>query len=402
MNQMLYRKAGKNGDELSILGYGCMRFPRKNGMLDESRIESQVVSAIEQGVNYFDTAYLYPGSEKALGKVLAKGYRDQIKLATKLPIHRIQKREEMDSIFNEQLTNLQTDRIDYYLMHNINTFADWERLKSIHVEAFIEQEKKKGRIINIGFSFHGNIKDFKNITDDYPWDFCQIQYNYIDENHQAGKEGLEYAAQKGLAVIVMEPLRGGMLVEKMPEEAQKIIKDFKIKRKPAEWALRWVWNHPEVTVLLSGMNAEAHIAENIRTASEAHPNSMISEEIEMINAVKAVFKSKIKVNCTGCAYCMPCPFGVNIPQCFTLYNSKSILGGVMPLWQYLSGTSERQKNARASACRQCGACEKLCPQNIEIRKELKKVSKEMEKPYYKAAVRISDIFMYGRKKRARD
>ncbi|MDR3063398.1 MAG: aldo/keto reductase, partial [Methanobrevibacter sp.] len=223
---MKYRKMEKTGDMLSILGYGCMRFPRKNGMLDEDRSEKQVISAIEKGVNYFDTAYLYPGNEKLLGKILSKGYRDKVKIATKIPIPAIKNKDKILKIFKTQLKRLQTNYIDYYLIHSLSTFEEWEKLKEIGIISFVKKEQEAKRIINFGFSYHGNLVNFKKIVDDYDWDFCMIQYNYIDENYQAGKKGLDYAASKGLGIIAMEPLRGGLLVDKLPKKAQNIINNF--------------------------------------------------------------------------------------------------------------------------------------------------------------------------------
>lgn len=402
---MEYRTMNKTGDNLSILGYGCMRFPTKGVMApDEERIEKQVIRAIDKGVNYFDTAYTYPNSESILGNILAKGYRNKVKLATKLPLMLVHTKEDIDRLFAEQLKRLQTDHIDYYLMHGINTFEDWVKLKECGIESFIQNEQSKGRIINIGFSFHGNIAAFKKVIDDYPWDFCQIQYNYVDENFQAGTEGLHYAHERGLGIIVMEPLRGGTLIGKMTPAAQKIMDRVEPKQSPAELALRWVWNHPEVNVVLSGMNVEEHIEENIRVASTATPGSLSQSELHALNNIRLEFERNIKVNCTGCSYCMPCPFGVDIPYCFAMYNSKSMFGGLPPVFHYLSGTSGSKSSSgtvsRASQCQNCGACEKRCPQHIPIRKHLKDVSSTMETWYYKRLNRIFDKIMHSEKKPA--
>lgn len=400
---MQYRTMEKTGDKLSILGYGCMRFPTKGVMApDEERIEKQIISAIEKGVNYFDTAYTYPNSESVLGTILAKGYRDKVKLATKLPLPLVHKHKDIERLFSEQLQRLQTDHIDYYLMHGINNYEDWIKLKELGIETFIHKEQKQDRIVNIGFSFHGNIKAFKHIVDDYPWDFCQIQYNYVDENFQAGTEGLHYAHEKGLGIIVMEPLRGGTLIGKMSPAAQKIMNGIEPKQSPAELALRWVWNHPEVNVVLSGMNVEEHIEENIRIASNATPNSLSQQELDALNNIRIEFERNIKVNCTGCAYCMPCPFGVNIPYCFAMYNSKAMFGGLPPVFHYLSGTSGEKSStgtvSRASQCQNCGACEKHCPQHLPIRKHLKEVSSVMEKWSYKVMNSAFDKIMHSEKK----
>lgn len=266
----------KNGDSLSILGFGAMRLPQKDQKIDEARATMQIRDAIDQGINYVDTAWPYHGgeSELFLGRALAGGYRDKVRLATKLPSWLIKTREDMDRFLDAQLKKLNTNRIDYYMLHGLNGVL-WDSLYSMKVLDFLEKAKKDGRIVNAGFSFHGVSDDFLRIVDSNDWVFCQIQYNYLDTENQAGTKGLEYAAAKGLGVIVMEPLRGGDLGRAIPPPAvQKLWDTAKQKRSQAEWALRWVWNHPEVTVVLSGMNEEAHIAENIAIAGDAYPNSL--------------------------------------------------------------------------------------------------------------------------------
>ena len=389
---MLYRKMKKNGDELSILGYGCMRYPTKNGSIDYKRTEKQVMTAIEKGVNYFDTAYLYPGSEKTLGKILKNNdCREKVKIADKMPVLTAKNREKIDEIFEKQLNRLQTNYIDYYMIHNLIKFEDWETLKKNGILNFLDEEKKNGRIINIGFSFHGNLHNFKKIIDDYDWEFTLIQYNYIDENYQAGTEGLEYAASKDIGVMIMEPLRGGMLVDKLPKNARRYMKDFNIKKSPGEWALRWVWNNPDVNVVLSGMNEEEHIEENIKAASSTLPNSLKHDEKEMLEKVKEEFKSKIKVECTNCAYCMPCPHNVDIPTCFSSYNDKSVFGGFRPIAMYVNATEDK---SAAYKCRECGVCEKKCPQDIAIMDQLKNVSKSMDHFYFRFLGKVVKFFMY--------
>ena len=384
---MLYRKMDKTGDAVSILGYGCMRFPRKDRKIDEERTEKQIVSAIEQGVNYFDTAYIYPNSEAVLGRILAKGYRDKVLIATKLPTFMVYSYKDMEKILDTSLKRLQTDHVDYYLMHSLNSLEGWQRLKAMGVETFIEQAKKSGKIKHIGFSYHGDRSQFKKIVDDYPWEFCQIQYNYMDENNQAGRDGLEYTASKGLGVSIMEPLRGGLLARKNAD-LDTVFGQSDTKRSAAEWALRFVWNHPGVSVVLSGMSDEAQIAENVRIAGDAQPNALTNDELRYIYEAKDALNAKIKVGCTGCAYCMPCPAGVNIPLCFAYYNDRFVYDDKTTKFQYLGmlAGADGGKPSYASLCKDCGKCEKHCPQHIHIRDRLKDVSKEMQGFYFKPVV----------------
>jgi len=385
---MQYREMGKTGDQVSILGYGCMRFPKTNGKIDEERTKKQIISAIEKGVNYFDTAYMYPNSETVLGNILADGYREKVMIASKIPPFMVHSRKDMDTVLETQLKRLKTDYIDYYLIHSVTTKEGWERMKQLGVVDFLEKAKAAGKIRRIGFSYHGEGHDFKDIVDDYPWEFCQIQYNYMDENAQAGKDGLLYAASKGLGIAIMEPLRGGLLAGNMPPKIEKIWRDADIGGTPAEWALRWVWNHPEVSVVLSGMNQEDQIDENIRIAETARPNSLTAAETECINKVKTALREKLKIGCTGCGYCMPCPAGVNIPVCFSYYNDKSIYEDKSVGMHYMGmlGGADGGKPSYASLCKDCGKCEQHCPQNLPIRNHLKEVSKEMEPFYFKPIV----------------
>ena len=384
---MLYREMGKTGDKVSILGYGCMRFPKDGNKIDEARSEKQVISAIERGVNYFDTAYLYRGSEAVLGNILSKGYRDKVMIATKMPPLNINSRKDMDKILETQLERLKTDHIDYYLVHMLGTMEGWQRLKQLGIEDFFRKSQESGKIGRACFSFHGARDHFIRIVDDYPWDMAQIQYNYVDEHNQAGREGLEYAAAKGIGVVVMEPLRGGALVNKLPKQVQAVWDSAEEKRTPAEWALRWVWNHPGVSLLLSGMNEEAQIDENIKIASEALPNSLPEKDIQVYETVKDILSKTVKVGCTGCGYCMPCPAGVNIPYCFSSFNDRYIYDDKKVKFFYMGVTTgiDGGKRAYASLCKDCGACEKKCPQSLPIRNLLKDVSKEMEPFYFKPA-----------------
>ncbi|NLT47614.1 MAG: aldo/keto reductase [Clostridiales bacterium] len=381
-----------NGDDLSVLGFGCMRFPTKNGIIDEERSIAMIRDAVDKGVNYFDTAYIYHNgkSESLLGKALSGGYREKVRIATKLPPFMVYKLEHAQKIFNNQLSRLMTDKIDYYLLHMLTDRAMFERLASLGVMDWLESIKAKGEIDNIGFSFHGSKTDFEDIIKAYPWDFCQIQYNYLDENRQATKSGLFLAAQMGIPVIVMEPLRGGKLVMNLPEEVVQAFRHFDADRSPAEWALRWVWNHPEVNVLLSGMSTEEQLAENIRIANHVQPNSLSEEELQVFDRVKKILMEKTKIPCTACGYCMPCPYGVDIPGCLSAYNDKYLLGSRNVRLRYMQTLgSLSARPANASQCKECGKCEPHCPQEIAIPKQLKIVAKELEGPLYKPIAAIA-------------
>jgi uncharacterized protein len=379
----------KNGEQLSILGFGCMRFPTKNMAIDELRSIAMIQDAIKKGVNYFDTAYIYHNgkSEAILGKALLGGYREQVKIATKLPPFLVKKLDGAKKIFATQLARLQTDYIDYYLLHMLTDKPSFDRLASLGVMEWLESLKEQGIIKNIGFSFHGGKSDFELILKAYPWDFCQIQYNYMDENNQATKSGLQLASSMGIPVIVMEPLRGGKLVTHLPEQVKKAFASYDAKRSPVEWALGWIWNHPEVNVVLSGMSNEEQVADNIRIAGNIKANSLSKEELKVFEEVKKVMREKTKIPCTGCGYCMPCPYGVDIPGCFSCYNDKYLMGDKSVRFRYIQTLGAMSsKPANASQCKGCGKCEEHCPQNISIRQQLKTVSKEMEGKFYKPIV----------------
>ena len=380
---MLYRRFGKTNEMVSILGFGCMRLPLLPGgdasKIDEKLAIKLVRHAIDGGVNYIDTAYPYHGtgmakggqSEPFVAKALKDGYREKVKIATKLPSWLIKTREDMDRYLNEQLERLETDCIDFYLVHTLNSKL-WPILKEAGIAEFLDQAIKDGRIKHAGFSFHDKHNLFTEIVDYYDWSFCQIQYNYLDEDFQAGTEGLEYAAQKGLGMTIMEPLKGGKLAGKLPEAAQNAFEQTEVKRTAADWALRWVWNHPEVSIVLSGMNTMDQVTENLKSASDAEVNSLTVQEVSAIDQVKAIFKERIKVNCTACGYCMPCPEGVDIPTCFAMYNNYHMFGKEEAYNIWLTA---KQK---AASCVECGLCETHCPQGILIRQELKKVTAVFE------------------------
>lgn len=386
---MLYRENPRNHQYLSVLGYGCLRFDRRGTAIDQKKAEAEMKLAIEQGVNYFDTAYTYAGSEACLGTFLAKGYRDQVNIATKLPHYYIKTPQDAERYFQEQLTRLQTDHVEYYLMHMLNDPAAWERLLGLGIAQWIEEKKASGAILNIGFSFHGGTDNFIHILDAYDWDFCQIQYNYMDEHAQAGRRGLSYASKKGLPVVIMEPLRGGRLVQGLPATAKKMIAASRPKCTPAQLGLRWLWNQPEVTVVLSGMNAVGQVEENVRIASESTPNSMSKEEQQLIERVKGEINKYVKVPCTGCGYCMPCPQGVDIPVCFQAYNTSYTDSFISGMKAYFMCNALRTNHTGASKCIRCGKCSRRCPQKLDVPRLLARVKRRMENPLYRIACWIA-------------
>lgn len=383
---MLYRKFGKTNETVSVLGFGCMRLPVIDGVqtnIDDEKAIAMIRYAIDNGVNYVDTAYPYHGtgfdkggeSEPFVARALKDGYRERVKIATKLPSWLIQSRADMDRLLDEQLKRLGTDVIDFYLVHGLNRVF-WQNLKNLGVGEFLDQAIKDGKIKHAGFSFHDDFDLFVEIVDAYDWSFCQIQYNYLDENYQAGKKGLEYAASKGLGITIMEPIRGGALADKLPQEVLAAWDQAPIKRTPAQWALRWVMNHPKVSVVLSGMTTMEQVVDNINTASEGAANTLTTEELDLVDFAKKTIKEKMKVNCTGCRYCMPCPSGVDIPGHFALYNN-AYLFDILPRAKGQYAMMFPQ-DAKASNCVECGNCEEHCPQNIAIIQELKNVRAALE------------------------
>jgi predicted aldo/keto reductase-like oxidoreductase len=379
---MQYRKVPKTGEMISVLAFGCMRFPTTGGKINEEESKALLYKAIDLGVNYLDTAYPYHGgqSESFLGRVLKDGYREKVKIATKLPVWNVKSREDMDKILNKQLEKLQTETIDFYLLHMLMGTESWERAKSLGVIDFLEDANAAGKIKNIGFSYHGNAEEFKTIIDDYDWVFTQIQFNYLDTHSQAGTEGLKYAAAKDIAVMIMEPLRGGNLAIKVPKEVQKEWDVSDKEWSPALWSLRWIWNFEEVCTVLSGMNVDTFIDENVRGANEALANSFSKDDLDRVDRVKKIYETLMKVPCTACGYCMPCPAGVNIPLCFSYYNEKYLFRKKHTRYMYLGtqGGMIGDKKSVASLCYECGKCEKVCPQHIPIIKSLKNVKKEFE------------------------
>lgn len=378
---MKYRK-DRAGRELSVLGYGCMRFTKNGSEIDLDKAERELMYAIRSGVNYLDTAYVYPGNEEAVGEILARNHcREDVYLATKLPHYLIRSAAGAQKKFGEELHRLRTDYIDYYLMHMLNDVKTWEKLLSYGIGDWLEEKRAAGQIRNIGFSYHGNTANFKALLDAYDWDFCQIQYNYLDEHTQAGREGLLYAGEKGIPVIIMEPLRGGRLVNDLPKEAKRLIREAGYT--PAELALRWLWAQPQVTCVLSGMNSVEMVKENIRIAGEACEGELPPDQHTLIECVKREIAKSMKVGCTGCGYCMPCPNKVDIPMAFHAYNAKYTEGKRSGMKEYLQSTVMRSEQTSASQCIGCGRCEKLCPQGLPIRQMLKEAVQELENTQYK-------------------
>ena len=394
---MKYRQ-DKYGNQISQLGYGCMRFTKKGESTDYEKAESEVLRAIELGVNYFDTAYIYPGNEECLGKILANNHvREKINIATKLPQYMIKTKAAIDKTFEEELRRLRTDYIDYYLMHMFTDIQEWENIKALGIEDWIKEHKANGSIRQIGFSYHGDTDMFLKILDAYDWDFCQIQYNYMDEHSQAGRKGLMAAAKKGIPVIIMEPLRGGKLVNQLPEEALTLMRDSERAYSAAEWGLRWLWDQPEVSCILSGMNSMEMVEENIRIASEVEAGQFTESDFELIENVKSIIRQKEKVGCTGCRYCMPCPKGVDIPGIFHYYNLTALQKKSSARFEFARNLGIRQEPVFASQCIGCGKCEKHCPQHINIREKLKEADRELRPLPYKIGIDIARRFMVGKR-----
>ncbi len=365
---MLYRNYGKTSEKVSLLGFGLMRLPLLDGKIDRKKSSELLDYAISRGVNYLDTAYPYHSgeSEEFLGEYLkSHNIRDKVFIATKLPSFLIKTKEDMEKYFNEQMEKLQLDYVDFYLVHALNK-EYFENVKALGVFEFLDSLKAQGKIKHVGFSFHDKLEVFKEIVDSYPWEFCQIQYNILDTNYQAGEEGLRYATDRGLGLAVMEPLRGGKLASNVPKDIKDLWDSADIKRTPAQWAFKYLWNNERVNVVLSGMNDFEQ--DNIDTAETTEANSLSKAETELIEKVKEKYISKIKVNCTACRYCMPCPVGVNIPKAFDYLNNASLFDDLSTYKDnYIKSLKD---NESPTNCIKCGKCENICPQHIEIRKAL--------------------------------
>ncbi len=395
---MQYRVDPRTGNKLSTLGFGCMRFPTNAlGAINVNAAEELVLDAVERGINYFDTAYLYRGNEEVVGTILAKNnLRDRVYLATKLPHGKCDSFEDFDRYFNEQKARLKTDWFDYYLIHNISDPAQWARLVELGIERWIAGKKESGEIRSIGFSYHGSQSDFARVLDAHDWDFCQIQYNYVNVNYQAGRAGLELAASRGLPVIVMEPLLGGKLSSKLPKKAVETLRKAHADRSPAAWAFSWIWNQPQATVTLSGMNDVAQIEENAALAEKVLPGSMSEQDLAVIDEVVFIFNETNKVNCTGCNYCMPCPQGINIPGCFSAYNTSFAISWFDGVQQYVMTTGALGDHPHfASSCVDCGACVKHCPQNIPIPDALKDVRRRLQPAILPPALKYGAKLLQG-------
>jgi len=389
---MQYRH-DKYGNELSVLGFGCLRFPQKNGKIDLEATRAQIRIAIDAGINYFDTAYVYGGSEAVLGETLeTEGLRSRVKIATKLPHYLIKSRSGLEKLFREELKRLRTDHVEYYLMHMLCDLDTWDRLKQLGIEEWIAEKKASGEIGQIGFSYHGGTEMFCRLVDAYDWDFCQIQYNYLDEHSQAGRRGLYHAHNKGLPVIIMEPLRGGKLVNLLPAEARRLMADSGRRWSPAQWGLRWLWDQTDVTVVLSGMNSEEMVLENLRTANEARVGDLTAEDHALLAGVVEAINSRVKVGCTGCGYCQPCPKNVDIPGAFAAYNRYHTESRAGAKREYLKCTLFRKNHTHAGNCIGCGNCERHCPQGIEIRKELENVKHDLEDTKFHLYRRVLKLF----------
>ena len=392
-----------SSERLSALGFGCMRLPtrvggRNSSLIDKDAAIRQIRMAVDAGVNYLDTAYIYHmgAAEAFLGThVLKDGYRERVNIATKLPCLTIHKKEAIRATFEKQLQRLQVDTIDYYLLHSLDGPV-WDRMVALGVIQFMDAIRASGEIRKMGFSFHGRKDDFLRITDGYDWDFAQVQFNMLDEQFQAGIEGIRYARGKGMGIIVMEPLRGGSLVGRIPPEVQKIYDMAEIKRTPVDWALRWVLDHPEVTMVLSGMNEDEHIRQNVKIVSDALPGGMSEQEREVVARVREAYNRVLTVRCTGCAYCMPCPAGIDIPAAFKNLNDYHMFSK----WEsrinhalYLGIRTPKGEPIWTEACTDCGTCEKKCPQEIPVRATFAQVRADLEGPLVKTIARLGRAVM---------
>lgn len=385
---MLYRSFGRTGEMVSVLGFGCMRLPVIDGQRDHIDVPlatHMLHYAIEHGVNYLDTAFGYHGatfdrpgaSEPFLGAALAGGYREKVLLATKLPLWAVKTRDDMDVILDSQLERLRTDRIDCYLLHALKG-AEWPRLLDLGICEFLDDAKADGRIRYAGFSFHDENRCFAPLVDGYDWDFCQIQYNFLDVDYQAGTSGLAYAAEKGLGVVVMEPLRGGRLAGRVPASAQEVWDSAPTERSAVEWALRFVWDDPRVSLLLSGMSTMEHMVTNVAIADQAVAGTLTEAELELFGRAREAYQARKTVGCTECGYCMPCPEGIAIPLVFAMINNAALFDAMEDERAFYQDAVAAKMTAPASACVECGQCEDACPQQVRVIEEMAKASRLLD------------------------
>jgi Predicted oxidoreductases of the aldo/keto reductase family len=377
---MKYRNFKNTGEQISLLGFGAMRLPVINGdfsKIDEAEAIKMIRTAIDRGVNYVDTAYMYHDglSEVTVGKALKDGYREKVFLADKMPLWMTKNADDMDRVFEEQLKRLDTDHIDMYMIHSMMA-SEWKRTKEYNTLAFLEKKKAEGKIKYIGFSFHDDFELFEEVTRAYPWDFCQIQLNYMDMDLQAGVKGLRLAGSLNIPVIVMEPLKGGKLTDRLPQSIQNFWNSASVKRTPAEWALRWVADFPEVLTILSGMSSMEQVDENIRILNEAEPNSLTDAEHDIIRRVSEEYNKLIQYSCTGCRYCMPCPVKIDIPENIERYNDWFVYEGNQKIKEDFQIFVPEE--SRPSVCKECKACEGHCPQHLPIADIMKKAREIFE------------------------
>ncbi|WP_455644895.1 aldo/keto reductase [Methanosphaera sp.] len=399
---MQYRTIPKTGEKVSALGLGAMRLTTNAGTIDRQKAKEEIKYAIDCGINIIDTAYMYGGgdNERAVGEILEElNYRDKVNISTKLNFRKIKTREDIYAMFNEELERLRTDHIDFYFLHSLVEYKNLENLIELGLFEFIEEKKASGEIRNIGFSFHGSYDEFIKLVDAYEWDMCMVQFNYADERYQAGIEGIKYLASKNIAVFIMEPLKGGLLAGQLPDVIEADIKQYNTNKSNAELALSWIFNYSEITCVYSGMNSIEMIEENIKIVENATPNSLNSDELELINNIGNKINELSKINCTTCNYCMPCPYGVNIPECFKLYNERFLfntkLYGInhslaMYVFNLLGLSGEAHD---ASLCKNCGVCVSKCPQHIDIPKELRNVDKKFHRRLLKPLVPLINRIM---------
>ena len=398
---MQYRGTEKVTEKISLLGYGCMRFSRKAGFIDQEKAERELNLAIERGVTYFDTAYTYGGSEEALGKYIThSGNRERMLIATKVPHYTCTSIDDFERIFNEQLARLNTDYVDFYLMHMLTSLESWERCVKIGVPEWIAQKKESGQIRHFGFSYHGGREDFIKIIDAYDWDIAQIQLNYLDAGSQAGLDGLFYAAARGIGIIIMEPLRGGKLANNLPPGAKHVFQQANKARAQAgkqelsfaQWGLQWLFDLPEVTCVLSGMNSIEQIEENCFIAESTLPHSLSATDDAAYDAAITEIRAVEKIPCTGCGYCMPCAKGIDIPTCFRNYNLRYSEGWMSGFKTHMMTVALAAEPKSASNCIKCVKCAKRCPQYIDIPTEMENVAKMYEGIIYRGVQRFKGLY----------